>query len=74
MRYVHNTDMYSMENRKSLQYEQRRSIGLSDALMDTIGEDEVVIGDPTNFNIRDQINTFDHGWDLDENDAFLILR
>ena len=74
MRYVHNTDMYSMKNDKSIQYEQRPSVRLSDALMDTIGEDEVVIGDPTNFNIHDQINTFDHGWDLDEDDAFFMLR
>jgi len=74
MKHIFNTNFYSMRNDRSVQWDQRPSRDFVDAMLHTLGENDLVVGDPTDFNIKDEINDFDHGWDLDDDDAFLIMR
>lgn len=79
MSYIWNTDLFSIENRKHPQYEMRPSKPLAEALLTKTKEGEVVIGDPTDFNIKDRLNgynDFDQGWDLEggEDDVFVGMR
>jgi hypothetical protein len=65
MGWIFNTDFFSMKNKDSIESQQRPSVPLKDALLATVEDGDVVYGDPTDFNMRDEINEFDHGWDLD---------
>lgn len=71
MKWIFNTDLFSMENdRFQIKSRQRPSVPLAEALMTTVEEGDVVIGDPTNFNIKDEFNEFDQGWDLEGDEVY----
>jgi hypothetical protein len=65
MAWIFNTDFWSMKNKDGSEPGLNSSVPLAAALMASAGEDDVIYGDPTNFNMNDEINEFDHGWDLD---------
>lgn len=73
MSWIFNTDFFSMNRERGEQRALNASTPLAAALMTHAQEGDVVYGDPTNFNIKDPYNDFDHGWDLDS-DEFLGMR
>lgn len=76
MRWIFNTDLFSMKGR----YSDESSLKLPKKTMKevaslTVGEGDLVIGDPCQFKLDDPYNDFDAGWDLEgETDLFIGMR
>lgn len=65
MSYIFNTDFFSMKRKDNKEVAPEQLVSLSSALLAQSGEGDVVYGDPTDFDMKDEVNQFDHGWDLD---------
>jgi hypothetical protein len=63
--HIYNTDFYSMESQFPLRYQMRPTMAFSDAMLKTIDENEIVVGDPSAFDRFNDFEEFDLGWDLE---------